>query len=127
ERDRDWIVREDGLAITPALMQTHAAAAAQVDRRDDDHRPLFTTAAKFSSMRSPHRWLFSGWNCVAWIRPTSIAAATLTPYSHQATRRRCTSQPTKRTPEASDRASGAPRDCLSPPSVKAVLTAPATT
>jgi len=86
ERGRDRIVREHGLAIAPALMQAHAAAAAQVDRRDDDHRALFTMAAKFSSMRSPHRWLFSGWNCVAWIRPTSIAAANLTPYSHHAAR-----------------------------------------
>jgi hypothetical protein len=36
-------------------VQADASAAAKIDRRDDDHRPLFTIAAKFSSMRSPHR------------------------------------------------------------------------
>src|SRR5437867_249064 len=86
EGDRNRVVGKDGLAIAPTLMQADAPAAAQVDGGDDDHWPLFTTAAKFSSMRSPHRWLFSGWNWVAWIRPTSIAAANLTPYSHQAAR-----------------------------------------
>ena len=65
ERDRHRVVGEHGLAIAAALMQADTPAAAHVDRRNDDHRPPFTTAAKFSSMRSPHRWLFSGWNWVA--------------------------------------------------------------
>src|SRR5262249_39845522 len=103
-------------------MQAHAPAAAQVDRGDDDHRPLFTIAAKFSSIRRPHRWLFSGWNWVAWIRPTSIAAANRTPYSHQAARRACDDAG-----EGRDRACGATSSCLRPPSVESVLTVPATT
>jgi hypothetical protein len=38
-----------------------------------------TTAAKFSSSRSPQRWLFSGWNWVAKSCPRSTAAGKRTP------------------------------------------------
>ena len=52
--------------VEPALTEPHAPPVAEVDRGNDDHRaPPFTTAAKFSSSRSPQRWLFSGWNWVA--------------------------------------------------------------
>src|SRR5881409_1600639 len=48
ERDRDGIVRKHGLPVAPALVQAHAPSVAEIDRRNDDHRPSFTTAAKFS-------------------------------------------------------------------------------
>src|SRR6185369_3639302 len=55
------IVAVDGLAVEGALPETHAAAAAQVERRIDRHAPR-TTPTKLSSSRSPTCWLFSGWN-----------------------------------------------------------------
>ena len=65
ERGLQRVVREDGLLVAAALTEAHAPAVPEIDGRDDDHAPSFTIAAKFSSMRSPHRWLFSGWNWVA--------------------------------------------------------------
>ena len=63
---RDRVLGEDGLLVEPALTEPHAPPVAEVDGGNDDHRaPPFTTAAKFSSSRSPQRWLFSGWNWIA--------------------------------------------------------------
>ena len=59
-RHCDRVVGEHRLAVAPALVQANAPPLAQVDGRNDDHRPSFTMAAKFSSMRMPHPWLFSG-------------------------------------------------------------------
>ena len=49
----DRVVGEDGLGVGAPLPQPHAAASAQVDGRDHDHRLSFTIAAKFSSSRIP--------------------------------------------------------------------------
>ena len=59
-RHRHRVLREHGLGVGTAFAQTHAPPIAQVDGGDDDHPPPFTSAAKFSRRRWPHRWLFSG-------------------------------------------------------------------
>jgi len=38
-----------------------------------------TMAAKFSSIRMPQRWLFSGWNWVACRAPRETAAGNVSP------------------------------------------------
>ena len=50
-----------GLLIVIAVQQTHAAALAKVDRRDDTHR---YSARKLASSRAPGAADRSGWNCV---------------------------------------------------------------
>src|SRR5207249_10268226 len=68
---RHRIVGEHGAGVVTPLEEPHAAALAQIDGRDEDHRTLraplaLTMAAKFSRSRMPApRPLFSGWNCVA--------------------------------------------------------------
>jgi hypothetical protein len=78
-RHGDGILGEHRLGVGAPLAQADTAPILQIDGGDDDHAASFTMAAKFSSMTRPQRWLFSGWNCVAWMRPSSTAAAKHTP------------------------------------------------
>jgi hypothetical protein len=64
-RDAHRIVAVDGLAREVALGEAHAATAAQVDGRVDDHPRAAMVRTKPRSRPSPTRWLFSGWKTPA--------------------------------------------------------------
>ena len=80
--DQETVFSEDPVA---AALRWKACGAERLHVVDLDGafagepRQTALIAAKFSSIRRPQRWLFSGWNCVAWIRPCSTAAAKRTP------------------------------------------------
>src|SRR4029077_2259082 len=64
-RDADRVVAVDRLAGEIALREAHAAAAAEVDGRVDDHARAATVRTNPRSRLSPTRWLFSGWKTPA--------------------------------------------------------------
>src|SRR5690606_18115201 len=89
----DRIVAVDGLAAVVALVQTHAATAAQIDGREQLHHAVRSlcaslsrtmTSTKLRSNRSPCAPDFSGWNWVARTLSRRTTAGTGPPYSHVA-------------------------------------------
>ena len=61
------VVRIDRLAVEVAALEPDSPAAADVDRRQQDHAARRSAPAqilvKFASRRSPWVPDFSGWNC----------------------------------------------------------------
>ena len=67
-RDRDRVVAVHGLAVEVALVQSHDAPAAEIDRRvevERRHQPQRTAPRSCASTCRPFAPDFSGWNCVA--------------------------------------------------------------
>ena len=70
----------DHRGVAQAVGEAHRLAAEQIDRGEDLHE-----RTKFSSRRSPTRWLFSGWNWQANRLSRRIAAQNRPPQSHSST------------------------------------------
>ena len=69
-----------GLALVVALQQPHGLAAADVDRRVEDHAGTDAqTPAKLESSRSPAALDFSGWNWTPKTLSRSAAQAKRAP------------------------------------------------
>ena len=69
-RLRRRIEIEHGRARHVALLQAHALAVLQVNRRKEDHGFHFR---KLEIKARPKRWLFSGWN---WV-PIAVSLPTM--------------------------------------------------
>ena len=52
---RHRIVREHGFGVGAPFTEPDTAPVAKIDGGNDDHSPPFTSAAKFSRRRRPHR------------------------------------------------------------------------
>ena len=67
-RRLEGVVDVDGLLLEVPLPEAHRLAAANVDRRQEDHAARRSAEAailvKLASRRSPFSLDFSGWNCV---------------------------------------------------------------
>ena len=78
-RLRRRIAMEHGRARHVALLEAHAGAVLEVDRREQDHGDALNQDhhgfhfRKLAISRKPSRWLFSGWN---WV-PTMVSRPTM--------------------------------------------------
>ena len=83
-RGLERIVVVDGLVLEAAVRQPHRLAAADVDRRVEDHAAT-RTPTKLRSSASPSSEDFSGWNCAPITFPRSTIETKRSPYSPRPT------------------------------------------
>ena len=79
-RGRRRIVVVDRLRLEAAVREPHRLAAADVDRRVEDHATT-GAPAKLRSSASPSSEDFSGWNCAPMTFPRSTSDTNRSPYS----------------------------------------------